>query len=269
MQECCYTFSPRKATIAGVHIVSLNLNGIRAAHRHGLNTFLQEHQVDIFLSQEVRATEAQLPALDLPAHRAWHPAEKKGYSGVGFASTTAADKLQVGMGIAEIDAQGRFIQAEIAGVTIISVYVPSGGRGGDKYLYKLAFLEAFFERIRQLIHEGRELIIAGDYNIAHHEVDLKNWRQNQKTVGFLPEERTWLSNFADLGLIDVFRHVYGSEKRQYSWWSQRSGARARDVGWRLDYQWVTPRIAERVHSVAMPREPYLSDHAPVIVHYGL
>lgn len=252
-----------------MYVASLNLNGIRAAHRHGLNDFLLEHDVDIFLSQEVRATAAQLPDIALPEHRFWHPAEKKGYSGVGFASKIAPKQLQIGMNIAAFDVQGRVIQAEVQGMTIISVYIPSGGRGGEKYRYKQAFLQAFFVYVENLLAEGRELIIAGDYNIAHQEVDLKNWKQNKKTVGFLPEERAWLSDFAALGLLDVFRHVYGAERRQYSWWSQRSGARQRDVGWRIDYHWVTPRVAERIHSIAMPREPYLSDHAPILVHYNV
>ena len=250
-----------------MRVISFNVNGIRAALRKGLAEFMAEQNADLLCLQEVKAHEGDIPLLPNGYHAYWHCAERKGYSSVGILSKIQPDAVHRGMSVRVYDAEGRVIRADFGGLSVISVYVPSGSSGETRLAYKLRFLKAFSRYIRSLLADGRELLICGDINIAHRPVDLTNWRSNQKTSGFLPVERAWLDRFLALGLVDSYRSFVGADAAAYSWWSLRSGARARNVGWRLDYHLSTPALSERVVAAAIPRLPVLSDHAPVMIDY--
>lgn len=253
--------------MGGVRALSLNVNGWRAACRKGLLTLLEQVDADVLCFQEVKAHDAALCALP-PGYRAhWHLAARKGYSGVALLSRKVAERVVCGLGDPLYDSEGRVLQADFGSLSVLSVYVPSGSSGEARQAFKMQFLATFYDHLRALLAEGRELLICGDLNVAHRKIDLKNWRSNQRSSGFLPEERAWFSALLDLGLVDAFRQHAGPERAAYSWWSLRSGARARNVGWRLDYQLVTPGLAGRIISATIPREPCLSDHAPVILDY--
>lgn len=253
-------------------VVSLNVNGIRACCKKGLAAFLEEEAPDVVCLQEVRAFEHQLPELPPGYLQHWHAAEKPGYSGVGLLTRRLPERVATGMGVARYDREGRVLRADVDGLTVVSAYVPSGTTGEVRQAVKMRFLRAFKSYLKRLLgevrSEGRELLVCGDVNIAHREIDLRNWRSNQTTSGFLPEERAWLDGLLALGLRDTVREHLGPDEAVYTWWSQRGGARARNVGWRLDYQLATPGLAARVLEVAVPREPVLSDHAPVAVRYA-
>ena len=197
----------------------------------------------------------------------WHPAARKGYSGVGTLTKNQAENVQIGMSVKKYDHEGRVLRTDFGNLSIINVYVPSGSSGDERIAFKMKFLRAFKSYIKKLLNEGRELIICGDINIAHKKIDLKNWKTNQKTSGFLPMERDWLTGFLKLGLVDAYREFIGEEVASYSWWSLRTRARERNVGWRLDYQITTPKLAGLVKKAEIPIEPVLSDHAPVIMDY--
>jgi exodeoxyribonuclease III len=252
-----------------VRVISFNVNGIRAAQRKGFDAFLEHYQPDIVCLQEVKAHEDDIPALLDGYHACWHPAKRKGYSGVGILSKQEPECILKGMGIERYDAEGRVLRADFGKLTVLSVYMPSGSSASERQVFKIRFLKDFLKHIKTLLAERRELLICGDINIAHQKIDLTNWQQNQRLSGFLPEERAWLDKLFKLGLADGYRNHIGSEVASYSWWSLRTNARARNVGWRLDYQIGTPGLAERVTFASIPREPILSDHAPVIMDYQL
>lgn len=253
-----------------MQIITLNLNGVRAAAKKGFFEWLAAQSADIVCVQELKA---QLPDLsgDMLSpdsyHGYFHCAVKKGYSGVGIYSRKQPDNVIEGVGIPEIDAEGRFIQADFGNLSIISLYLPSGSSGEHRQVAKFFFMEKFFPVLKTLMASGREIILCGDWNIAHKEIDLKNWRSNQKNSGFLPEERMWLSNvFDDVGFVDVFRQL-NPEPDQYTWWSNRGQAWVKNVGWRIDYQLATPAISQKAHSVSIFKTERFSDHAPLIINY--
>lgn len=252
-----------------MRVISFNANGIRAAERKGLTAFLREHEPDIVCLQELKAHAELMANLELfdDFHQYWHCAQRKGYSGVGILARKRADHVVCGFGIEAYEQEGRVIQADFSDLSVLSVYVPSGSSRDQRQTFKMAFLANFYRHIASLLAEGRELLICGDINIAHRKIDLKNWRSNQKNSGFLPEERLWLDGFLELGLVDTYRQLIGPDTASYSWWSLRSGARARNVGWRLDYQFATAKLAASARCGQIPQEPPLSDHAPVIVDY--
>lgn len=252
-----------------MRVVSLNVNGIRAAHRKGAAALLAGLDADVVALQEVRARAAERPAL-LPGYAtAWHEAARPGYSGVGTLARAPFDGAPVALDHEALDAEGRVLRSDHpAGVTVVNVYAPSGSSGDHRQALKLAFMERFLPWLAALLAEGREVLVVGDVNVAHAEVDLKNWRANRGTPGFLPEERAWLSAVLDLGLVDVVRTLAGPDAAVYSWWSARGGARERDVGWRIDYQLATPALAASAHRFDVPRTPVVSDHAPVVVDYA-
>ena len=252
-----------------MRVLSLNVNGIRASLRKGLEAFINEKQPDVICLQEVKAHECDIPSLLPDYHAYWHCAERKGYSSVGILSKREPDQILKGMGVKVYDSEGRVIRADFGKLSVVSVYVPSGSSGEERLAFKMRFLKAFRRYTAALLTEGQELIICGDINIAHKKIDLTNWKNNQKTSGFLPEERSWLDKYLKLGLVDSYRNYIGPDKASYSWWSLRTGARARNVGWRLDYHLTSPDLAERVSFAEIPMEPNLSDHAPVIVDYDL
>ena len=253
-----------------MQIITLNLNGIRAATKKGFLPWLSAQSADIVCVQELKAQLPDLSAnmLSPDGYRGYfHCAEQKGYSGVGIYARKTPDRVIEGIGIADIDAEGRFLQADFGNLSIVSIYLTSGSSGEHRQAAKFYFMEKFFPILQNLMTSGREVILCGDWNIAHKEIDLKNWRSNQKNSGFLPEERTWLSKvFDDIGFVDVFRRL-NAESDQYTWWSNRGQAWAKNVGWRIDYQIATPAIAQKARNTAIYKDERFSDHAPLIVDY--
>ena len=253
-----------------MRIITLNVNGIRAAHAKGFTGWMRRQKPDFVCLQEIKAQETDLPkALLAPRglHAFFHPAEKRGYSGVAIYSKREPDKVALGLGIPEIDAQGRFIQADYGDLSIVSLYMPSGTMGEEAQARKYTFMERFLPRLEQMRACGREFVICGDWNIAHKEIDVKNWKANRKMTGFLPEERDWLTKvFERHGFVDVFRALDPRPDR-FTWWSQLSGARSRNVGWRIDYQIATPGIAKTARATGIYTRKHFSDHAPLIVDY--
>jgi len=200
-------------------------------------------------------------------HGYFHCSGRPGYSGVAIYSKRAADEIREGIGIPDIDAEGRYLEARFGNLSVVSFYVPSGSSSPERLQVKFSFLERVIAPLHALGRSGRDVIICGDWNIAHKEIDLRNWRSNQKNSGFLPEERAWLSGvFDQLNYVDVFRRV-DTRAEQYTWWSNRGQAWAKNVGWRLDYQIATPAIAARAHRVAIYKDQRFSDHAPLTVDY--
>ena len=256
-----------------LRIVSANLNGIRSAHTKGFFSWLNQAEADVVCVQELKAQAADLSeALRNPAAYSgyFHYAEKKGYSGVGIYSRTPPDRIVEGIGHPDFDAEGRFLRADFGNLSVISLYVPSGSSSPERQIAKYAFLDAFFPVLTALINEGRDIVICGDWNIAHHEIDLKNWKGNLKNSGFLPEERAWLSRiFDELGWVDVYRRLYPEAgDTAYTWWSNRGQAYAKNVGWRIDYQIATPGIASRACVGSVFKCTKFSDHAPLIIDYA-
>lgn len=253
-----------------MQIITLNLNGIRAAAKKGFFPWLAQQTADVVCVQELKA---QLPDLSAEMqapddyHGYFHCAVQKGYSGVGIYTRKKPDRVIEGVGVADIDAEGRYLQADFGNLSIVSLYLPSGSSGEHRQAAKFYFMEQFYPVLQSLMASGRELILCGDWNIAHKEIDLKNWRSNQKNSGFLPEERAWLTNmFDETGFVDVFRRL-NTEPDQYTWWSNRGQAWAKNVGWRIDYQIATPAIAQTARATSIFKDERFSDHAPLIVDY--
>jgi len=222
--------------------------------------------------QEVRAQEADLAEAILAPpglHGHFRCAERKGYAGVGIYSKQAPQQLLSGYGSREFDPEGRFLQADFGELSIVSLYLPSGSSSEERQAAKFRFLDEFLPQLQKLARSGREFILCGDWNIAHREIDLKNWKSNQKNSGFLPEERAWLSRvFDELGWVDVYRRLHPEATDAcYTWWSNRGQARAKNVGWRIDYQIATPGIAAKAKRASIYKEQWFSDHAPLTIDY--
>ncbi|MDO4263110.1 MAG: exodeoxyribonuclease III [Deinococcus sp.] len=254
----------RPFTRPSLSVTTLNLNGLRSACRKGLEGWLTRHTPDVLLLQEVRAPAMPEVLAALGYHSAWHPAQKAGYSGVALASRLPLQDVQLGMGHEEMDAEGRLITARVGGVRFASVYLPSGTSGPVRQGFKdrlLADYQRWTDRQRPL----GPLVIGGDYNIAHHPIDLKNWRSNQKNSGFLPHEREWMTAHLASGLSDSHRLHLG-ERAEYTWWSNRGQAYANDTGWRIDYL-LTAGV--ETAGVWVDRPARLSDHAPLTAQVRL
>lgn len=253
-----------------MRIITLNLNGVRSAANKGLFQWLPMQNADILCVQELKAQTCDIAdEISSPGgyHSYFHCAEKKGYSGVGIYSRNKPDNIIEGVGIAEIDVEGRYLRMDFGRLSVISLYLPSGSSGEHRQAAKFYFMEQFFPFLKKLADSGREIVLCGDWNIAHKEIDLKNWRSNQKNSGFLPEERVWLSRvFDELGFVDVFRRI-NQEPEQYTWWSNRGQAWAKNVGWRIDYQIATPEIAGKATGVSVYKTDRFSDHSPLIIDY--
>lgn len=253
-----------------LRIVTLNLNGIRSAARKGFLPWLARQDADVVCVQELKAQDGDLvdemrACGDLTGH--FHCAERKGYSGVGLYVRRAPDRVIPGLGIPDIDAEGRYLQADFGNLSVISLYLPSGSSSEDRLAAKFSFMERFIPRLTELARSGRDVVICGDWNIAHKPIDLENWRSNQKNPGFLPEERAWVDGVIDvLGFVDVFRRVEPGGG-QYTWWSNRGRAWDKNVGWRLDYQLATPALAATAKRVAIYKNERFSDHAPLTIDY--
>lgn len=254
-----------------MRVLTLNVNGLRAAVRKGFYEWLAGQDADFVCLQEIKArpeqlSEAELPPADYSAF--YEPGERKGHSGVALFSRAEPDEVIHGFGSAEFDREGRYIEARFGDVSIASLYVPAGTSGEVRLAAKLRFMDEFAAHLARLAASGRHCILCGDWNIAHKAIALKNAKANEKNSGFLPEERAWLDRvFGPIGLVDAFRRV-NPEPGQYSWWSQRHPTtRDRNIGWRLDYQIVTPGIGDCAVGASIPREPRFSDHAPVVIDY--
>jgi exodeoxyribonuclease III len=255
-----------------MRVISLNLNGIRSAQRKGLQAWLEQQACDVLCVQELKAQESDLDESLLKLcglKGTFHFAQKKGYSGVAVYTKKKIKESMIGFGDPEFDAEGRYVEIDFGKVTVISLYLPSGSSGPERQEAKFRFLKSFYSHLKKLMASGREIIICGDINIAHKEIDLKNWKGNQKNSGFLPEEREWLTNvFDELGFVDVFRQL-DTRAEQYTWWSARGAARDNNVGWRLDYQIATPGIAAKAHATSIYVAERFSDHAPLIIDYKM
>ena len=253
-----------------LRIITLNLNGIRSAAKKGFLPWLASGKADIVCVQELKAQAGDLSEdMRAPAgfHGYFHCAEKKGYSGVGIYTRQRPDRVVEGLGIDEIDREGRYLQADFGGLSVVSLYLPSGSSSEERQAAKFRFMELFGPKLRELAASGREFVLCGDWNIAHREIDLRNWRSNQKNSGFLPEERAWLSHtFDEIGWIDVFRRV-DQRPEQYTWWSNRGQAWAKNVGWRIDYHIATPGLAETARTATIYKDERFSDHAPLTIDY--
>jgi exodeoxyribonuclease-3 len=253
-----------------LRVITLNLNGIRSAAVKGVFHWLARQKADVFCVQELKAQAKDMTSeLLAPAgfRGYFHYAEKKGYSGVGLYCKREPDRVIEGLGSREFDAEGRYLRADFGKLSVISVYQPSGSSGPERQRMKFKFMDQFQPHLQQLARDGREFILCGDWNIAHREIDLKNWRGNRKNSGFLPEERQWLTQvFDDLGWVDVFRRI-DPRAEQYTWWSNRGQAWAKNVGWRIDYQIATPGIAAGARKVKIYKERRFSDHAPLTIDY--
>jgi len=255
-----------------MRVITLNVNGIRAAERKGLSRWLsrQAGPWDVLCVQELKAGHDDIPdKLRQPqgtfAH--FHPAVRKGYSGVGLYSKRRPDRITMGFGHDEFDGEGRYLQADFGTLSIISVYQPSGSSGPDRQASKFRFLDAFLPHLQKLRRKRREILLCGDWNIAHQNIDLKNWRGNRKNSGFLPEERAWLTRtFDELGYVDVFRKL-DARPEQYTWWSNRGQAWTKNVGWRIDYHIATPKLAATARATSIYKSKRFSDHAPLTVDY--
>lgn len=251
-------------------ITTCNVNGIRAAERKGFCDWVARKGPDVLCLQETKAKVNQLSArLTAPAgyHAFYHDAEKPGYSGVALWSRSVPDRVVEGIGWEDFDAEGRFIQADFGKLSVISVYLPSGTTGELRQNVKYDFLARFSEWFARIRRKRRHYILCGDLNIAHTEKDIRNWRSNRKSSGFLPDERAWLDRlFGELGFVDAFRE-YTDEPDHYTWWSNRANAWANNVGWRIDYQVLSPRLKGSVRDADIYRGEKFSDHAPLSIRY--
>ena len=248
-------------------IISYNVNGIRAATNKGLLDWIKENDFDIVSVQEIKAMKEQAPLAQIEEmgyHHHWHSAEKKGYSGVATFSKKAPDNVVIGCGIEKYDREGRIIRTDFGEVTLLNCYFPSGTMGGPRQDFKYEFLDDFFFWINDLKKERPNLIIGGDYNIAHTEMDIHNPKSNKNSSGFLPEERAWMTKWFESGFIDAFRHK-NPELVQYSWWSYRANARANNKGWRIDYQSVSEPLKDKIKESYQIKDAVHSDHCPVFL----
>jgi exodeoxyribonuclease-3 len=254
-----------------LHIISYNLNGIRSALSKGLGEWIQQHGFDIICIQETKAQPEQINHGLFEAlgyHDYWHSAEKKGYSGVLTLSKQKPDKVVAGCGEPRFDSEGRILRTDFGDLTLLNCYFPSGTTGDVRQAVKMEFLDFFFDWVQELRRERPNLIIVGDYNIAHNEIDIHNPSGNKDSSGFLPEERAWMTKWFDNGFTDAFRYKHPA-KVEYSWWSFRAGARGNNKGWRIDYQSVTDNLRDRILDAGHYNDAVHSDHCPVWMEIDL
>jgi exodeoxyribonuclease-3 len=254
-----------------VKILSYNVNGIRAALRKDFASWLKTNNADIVCLQEIKANVEQFDEsvfTDLGYDCYWNSAKKKGYSGVAILSKTKPKHVEYGCGIAEIDFEGRVLRADFDGFSVMSAYFPSGSSGDIRQVFKMKFLIQFQNYINQLKKDFPKLIISGDYNICHRAIDIHNPQRNKNTSGFLPEEREWMNVFITSGFIDSFRHL-NPEPHNYSWWSYRANARAKNLGWRIDYNMISENLLPNLSRSAILSQARHSDHCPVLVEMDL
>ncbi len=255
-----------------LRIISANLNGIRSAVKKGFLPWAVQQKADFICMQELKAQRDDLEEAILNPdgmHAFFHHAQKKGYSGCGIYTPHKPDEVLYGYGNEEFDAEGRYVEARFKSLSVISVYMPSGSSSPERQEAKYRYLDSFLPHLISLKKSGREIVLCGDVNIAHQEVDLKNWKGNLKNSGFLPEERAWLTKlFNQVGYVDVYRQLEpDATETCYTWWSNRGQAYAKNVGWRIDYHITTPGISATAQKTAVYKDEKFSDHAPLIVDY--
>ena len=255
-----------------MRVITVNVCGIRSAAAKGLFRWLRRQDADFVCLQETKSHFHQLAEHDIEIpgyHSYFYDAQRKGYSGVAIYSRRKPDKVIKGFGVDEFDREGRYLEAQLGAVSVVSVYLPSGSAGPERQASKFRFLDAYALYLERLRRRRRQYILTGDWNIAHKPIDLRNWRANQKNSGFLPEERAWLDRlFSHGGYIDGFREV-NSEPDQYTWWSNRGQARAKNVGWRIDYHVLSKSLTGSVLGASIYRKERFSDHAPLTLDYDL
>ncbi|MFN4147271.1 MAG: exodeoxyribonuclease III [Runella sp.] len=254
-----------------MQILSYNVNGLRAAIKNGLLDWLKDKPFDVLCFQEVKATPDQV---DLLAFQflgyeliGWYAAQKKGYSGVAIFAKIQADGVKIGCENLLYDSEGRVIRADFGALTVVNAYFPSGTSGDERQDVKMQFLEYFLQWIENLKRQRSQLIVVGDYNIAHQEIDIHDPVRNKNTTGFLPEERAWLSRWFESGFADAFRHTH-PDLVEYSWWSYRANARTNNKGWRIDYQSVTNNLKNQIKDCRQLTDAHHSDHCPVWLNLG-
>lgn len=251
-----------------MRIITCNTNGIRAAQRKGFFEWLSDQQADVVCIQETKAQIQQLDAeLFFPEgyHCFYNDAERKGYSGTALYARQKPHRIIDSLGWEPLDSEGRYLQADFDGLSVISLYVPSGSSGEAAQARKEIFMNAFYDHLKGLRRKRREFVICADWNICHRPIDLKNDKANQKNSGYLPHERAWLDQvFDDLGWVDIYRRIH-PDREQYTWWSNRGQAWAKNVGWRLDYMLVTPGLADKGLGAEVYRDARFSDHAPLTI----
>ncbi|HHZ71159.1 MAG TPA: exodeoxyribonuclease III [Methylococcaceae bacterium] len=255
-----------------MRIITLNANGIRAAARKGFFEWLPQQNADIICIQETKAQVDQLSAETFwpkSYHCYYHDAIKKGYSGVALYSKKKPTQIITNLGWATADSEGRYLEAQFGTLSVISLYLPSGSSSEERQFIKFEFLERFMPLLNEFSNNGRQYIICGDWNIAHKEIDLKNWRGNKKNSGFLPEERAWMDQLIEKNLWnDVFRTL-NPNPEQYTWWSNRGQSWSKNVGWRIDYQISSPNLKNKAQTATIYKDERFSDHAPLIIDYML
>lgn len=250
-----------------VKILTYNVNGIRAALRKDFASWLKATNPDVLCLQEIKANSEQFDEsifTDLGYHCFWNSAEKKGYSGVAILTKTKPQHVEYACGIEQIDFEGRILRADFDGFSVMSAYFPSGSSGDLRQAFKMKFLNQFQTYINTLKKDFPKLIISGDYNICHKAIDIHNPQRNKNTSGFLPEEREWMSGFIASGFVDSFRSL-NPEPHNYSWWSYRANARAKNLGWRIDYNMISKNLLAHLSRSAILSQAFHSDHCPVLV----
>jgi len=254
-----------------MRIISFNANGLRSAASKGFFDWFVDQDCDLLCVQETKAQEHQLTgdAFQPAGYRSFFrdASTRKGYSGVAIYSRREPDEVRTALGWAEFDEEGRYIEARFGNLSVVSLYFPSGSSGEVRQAYKFRCMDWFGPILDDWLASGRDYVVCGDWNIVRSEKDIRNWRSNQKNSGCLPEERAWMNGLVERGWIDSYRHLR-PEGEDYTWWSQRGAARANDVGWRIDYQMVSPGLAAKLRDCAIYPEPKFSDHAPYAVDYA-
>lgn len=233
----------------------------------GFADWLKACNPDVLCLQELKAQQDQInltPFEEMGYHHYWHPAQKKGYSGVAILSKQKPNHIELGSGMEQYDNEGRFIRADFGGVSVMSLYLPSGTSGEERQAFKMKCLADFDQYIFELKKQRPNLIICGDYNICHKPIDIHDPIRNKNSTGFLPEEREWIGNFIENGFIDSFRH-FNQQPHQYTWWSLRAGSRPRNLGWRIDYQMVSKEMKESLRDAKILPEAKHSDHCPTLI----
>jgi exodeoxyribonuclease-3 len=253
-------------------IITWNVNGIRACAKKGLQDFIMNEEPDILCLQETKAhleqVEPQLQSLGYPSFQ-WSSAQKKGYSGVATFCMTPPSKYNIGWGRTEYSNEGRIVWSEHPGFDLYNIYFPNGGSGEERHLFKQQFLKDLNIHLKEQLKIGKNIVVVGDYNVAHREVDVYDPKRLSTESGFLPEERAWMDDFLNLGFIDTFRHFHPEDKNRYSWWSYRELARISNRGWRIDYICVSSGLKSKLKSAQILDSVEGSDHCPVMVQLEL